>query len=87
MLVARAERAVSSTETDFMRCLCLCRNICFDITDSKRSTGELNNYNEKIVFTFINTVAKRSNVSRLCGDSLTKVNTSNCSAAVMISSD
>uniref|UniRef100_A0AAF5Q6L7 Acyltransferase n=2 Tax=Wuchereria bancrofti TaxID=6293 RepID=A0AAF5Q6L7_WUCBA len=37
------------------------------------SISELNNYNEKIVFTFINAVAKRSNVSQLCGDSLTKI--------------
>uniref|UniRef100_A0A0R3RQ56 NRF domain-containing protein n=1 Tax=Elaeophora elaphi TaxID=1147741 RepID=A0A0R3RQ56_9BILA len=37
-----------------------------------RSTCELNNYNEKIVFSFINTVAKR-NVSQLCGDSLAKI--------------
>ncbi|CAG9531844.1 unnamed protein product [Cercopithifilaria johnstoni] len=39
---------------------------------AERSVGELNNYNEKIVFSFINSVAKR-NVSQVCGDSLTKI--------------
>ncbi|VDK69671.1 unnamed protein product [Litomosoides sigmodontis] len=39
---------------------------------AERSAGELNDYNEKIVFSFINSVAKR-NVSQVCGDSLTKI--------------
>lgn len=43
---------------------------------AERSAGELNNYNEKTVFNFINSAAKR-NVSQVCGDSLTKVNTVN----------
>lgn len=38
----------------------------------KISVSQLNNYNEKTVFSFIDTVAKR-NVSQVCGDSLLKV--------------
>uniref|UniRef100_A0A915PPK9 Acyltransferase 3 domain-containing protein n=1 Tax=Setaria digitata TaxID=48799 RepID=A0A915PPK9_9BILA len=39
---------------------------------AEKSNAKLNDYSEKIVFNFIDTIAKR-NVSKLCGDSLKKI--------------